>query len=1118
MECPKCGLKIDENTLVCPNCKKVLKLECPICKTINKTNTCHKCGYIIVNKCHNCGKINPTIAGKCSRCGFDTNVSAILQGSNIDEFACLTIDFPNIDDMLAILGSNKLYEKFREKLNGLIFDYATSIGLKRGVFGNTFIIRFNKDYTYAASVKNALNSAIEILNLVTQLNYKLTKAKDTQLKCNMAILKRNAYASNDDYKSGININLLYQYITTNKLLSNLQLIADGSIFEVVGDQYPMNPVGMARVKKQSIFIYELDLTNYIEIENEDEFSENSNPDIKIPDIIETQKEVLENEDSIYDIDGISFDEINCEFTKEYTQGLSSNIAQRLMSKNKNIIVVKGKKEYYPRTHEIIEKIKQNKIYNQIYKVTCYDDLKFKPYGFFNDLISGMYGFSCTGKLKSQNNFSGIKTIDSSGYIEDVVNLNAREFPHPEDVRYGVFEIIETMITRMQKSLIIIENIEKIDDTSFELLQSIFKNFEKYQISFLIIGDKGFSLHKSAHFLLSKIEYTEITLKPTPIKMLIEANAQLCKNILDSFYMQKISKNTKGSQMYFMQALVHLMDLGILVVEKGSLELAKSETVVFPTTLDELIQKRLLFIKSKDENLFKMFACILLIGPQLDLQSVKFFNHPNTDDYLKYLDNKSFIYNANGVIQIQNYNLYYENVLKLMTYEERRATANYLISYFFRENSAHPVLAKLYSLVESSKNEFVQWENLSNINRSLGDFSAYLNCSLRFLKLLSNNINESSSKSIEEYKLEVYENIANLLYKYTPEKIANITQVILDNLETGMNDKKVVALCNKIMQGCLLSGNYNHALLMSHKILSRMENSGLNPISPDFCVNALLISLVKIEILFNVGDLEDCIELGEEIFKYLTFASLEEIKPKTISSKQFSDLITDAAGYVIFAKILQLKQDTYKFCELIEQVIPNLPDSYKFFAELDNLIHQKPVNIQKNYTPKEHEKFDKTLYYILNAFSNCKNDPSEFAGQIYHAKLGAKANNLNQVELFCDLMIGHSYYKLDKINKATTIYNSVLETAQNNGLKNISYLAAYYTAELAMRNSDINTAFGIITNTTVKLEQSKNSSAFILMMFKSLYAKVLKLKKEDTQANFCYNQAKQISDSNNIKLI
>lgn len=1115
MECPKCGIKIDEDTLVCPNCKKVLKLVCPICKAVNKSNTCYKCGYIIVNKCHNCGKINQTISGKCSKCGFDTNVSAILQGSNIDEFACLTIDFPNIKDMQTILGSKKLYEKFREKLNGLIFDYAKSVGLKRGVIDDTFIIRFNKDYTYALSAKNALTSAIEILNLVTQLNHKLTKAKDAQLKCNMAILKRNAYASNDDYKSGININLLYQDLSKNKLLHNLQLIADGSIYEIVGNEYPMNSIGMTRVKNQSLFLYEMDLENYIKIETEDG-SEHEIGNIKVPDIIEAQQEILEKEDSIYDIEGISFEEINCEFAKEYTQGLGSNIAQRLMSKNKNIIVLKGKKEYHPRTLDIIDKIKQNKIYNQVVKVTCYDDLKFKPYGLFNDLISGMNGFSTTGKLKNQNNFSTVKTFDNSGFMEDVINLNVREFPHPEDVRYGVFEALENMLAKLRKSIIIIENIEKIDDTSLELLQTIFKNYDKYELSFLIIAEKDFSLHKNAHFLLSKREYTEITLKPTPIKMLIEANARLCKNILDTFYMQKISKNTKGSQMYFMTALVHLMDLGIFTVENGSLELTKSETVVFPTTLDELIQKRLLHIKMCDENLFKMFACILLIGPQLDLQTIKFFNHPNVDDYLKYLDNKGFIYNANGVIQVQNYNLYYENILKLMTYEERRATANYLVMYFFKENSAHPVLAKLYSLVESNKNEFVQWENLSNINRSLGDFSAYLNCSMRFLKLLSNNINESSIKSIEEYKLEVYENIANLLYKYTPEKIANITQVILDNLESGMNDKKVITLCNKIMQGCLISGNYNHALLMSHKILSRMENTDLNPNSPNFGVHALLISLIKIEILFNVGDLEECIELGDEIFKNLMNTSLEEIKPKTISTKQFSDLIVDAAGYVIFSRILQLKHDLLQFCEIARKVTPNLPASYKLFVELDNLIHGK--NITLNNVPEEHEKFGRALYFILDAFKNVNNDANAFAGQIYHAKLGAKTNNLTQIELFCDLMIGRSYFKLDKINKASTIYNSVLETSQNNGLKNVYYVAAYLIAELAIKNNDFNTAHGIISNTIVNLEKNRNTSAFILMMFKSIQAKILKLKKEDTQANFCYNQAKQISEMNSIKLI
>ena len=127
MECPKCGYTIDKNALVCPNCKKVLKLICPICNTINETNVCSKCGYTIINKCHQCGKINQTIKGRCSKCGFDTNVSAILQGSNIEEFACLSIDFPNLEDMKQILGSKQLYLKFKEKLNGLIYDYVKSV-------------------------------------------------------------------------------------------------------------------------------------------------------------------------------------------------------------------------------------------------------------------------------------------------------------------------------------------------------------------------------------------------------------------------------------------------------------------------------------------------------------------------------------------------------------------------------------------------------------------------------------------------------------------------------------------------------------------------------------------------------------------------------------------------------------------------------------------------------------------------------------------------------------------------------------------------------------------------------------------------------------------------------
>ena len=133
MECPKCGSTVGENDLVCPYCKKVLKLKCPKCNMINEGKLCKRCGFIIMSKCHQCGKINPTINGKCSKCGFSTYTSAIIANSEIDEFACLTVEFPNLDDIKTVMGSNKLLEKFKNNLNAMITRYCGEVGLNREI-------------------------------------------------------------------------------------------------------------------------------------------------------------------------------------------------------------------------------------------------------------------------------------------------------------------------------------------------------------------------------------------------------------------------------------------------------------------------------------------------------------------------------------------------------------------------------------------------------------------------------------------------------------------------------------------------------------------------------------------------------------------------------------------------------------------------------------------------------------------------------------------------------------------------------------------------------------------------------------------------------------------------
>lgn len=97
MECPSCGAEITDKDKICPKCKKVLRLECPVCSTLNTRKVCEKCGYIIISKCVKCSKINPTINKVCSNCGTSTYASVLVNTSKLEEFAVLTFDFVNLD-------------------------------------------------------------------------------------------------------------------------------------------------------------------------------------------------------------------------------------------------------------------------------------------------------------------------------------------------------------------------------------------------------------------------------------------------------------------------------------------------------------------------------------------------------------------------------------------------------------------------------------------------------------------------------------------------------------------------------------------------------------------------------------------------------------------------------------------------------------------------------------------------------------------------------------------------------------------------------------------------------------------------------------------------------------
>ena len=286
MECPKCGLEIDDKAIVCPNCKKVLKLVCPICKTINDSNTCKKCGYVIVTKCHNCGKINPTANKKCTKCKFPLEKSVILNESNTDDFVMLTIDFPNLSEMKDLLGSVKLYNKFKVNLDKVILDYTKSIRLRRQIIDKTYVIRFDKDYTFNGSVNTAVNSAVEILNLITRLNCKLTKRKNASVRCNMFLLKRSVEDDPNDYNSGFNISMIYQKAKDEqRVLNSFQIITDTPLFEALEKNYKLSPLNSVLIDGEMKMFYELDVKDLIVIDPT-LFQDEKENEVQVPNFVQ----------------------------------------------------------------------------------------------------------------------------------------------------------------------------------------------------------------------------------------------------------------------------------------------------------------------------------------------------------------------------------------------------------------------------------------------------------------------------------------------------------------------------------------------------------------------------------------------------------------------------------------------------------------------------------------------------------------------------------------------------------------------------------------------------------------------------------------------------------------
>jgi len=1117
MECPKCGAEIDKNAMVCPNCKKVLKIVCPECKAINTSNICRKCGQILVTKCAKCGKINLTKNKKCVKCGYSTEISAILAETNADNFAILRIDFPNLDIVKATLGSNKLFEKFKTNFDNLIKNYLKTVGVRRQIINNEiYIIRFNKDYTFSASAKSAMEAVIALLNIVTKINVKLLDKKQVALKCNFTIMRREADQDPYDIDSKFRANMVYQtQDKSKKALDYFQVTTDENFYEIYRDNdYKIESLDSALIDGQMKRFYELDLKEFVEIDqftDDIEYDESNVPDF-IQSALQDQEKITKDtliqekdieDDGIYDIDMINFDEINCSFIKTESINVLSTISDVLQKTPKGILAIKASDIYQPYTLKVLSIADELGIYENIIPVTCNDQMKYTPYSFFKDLISGIFNYAVSQRLVDKNDFSMFKNIGGAELVKDLITLNQRSMENLETTRDNYFKVFLSLLEAIPNTIIYIENFEKIDSSSMYALEQLFDHLEDLNISYMVTYDKNFSLHKNAHFLLSRPYYTEIALTPTPDDVLINTDKDFYQNIMNDFYFQRILKYACGSTLFMDFAVQYLVESGVYQYTDTSIKMINPQTIIIPSGLDKLIQRRLNLLTNNIDAI-RFLAQLVLLGTRVDEKSVEALNIMNRQELVQTLTEMGYIYTFNNCIYFSNYNIVRKCVLDILKPEDFQAIAQNLFDTVLTENMPSLVKAYLHDLLNDGENVIFEWEKIANVSLSMGDISAYLNCSSKILEGIEKYADTWAEEELKNYQHELFENISNNMYEYIPSETKDIAEKTLINLQQTQDFEKYISLCAKMIQGSVAHGEYYYALNLTHNILSTMDKASIDPSAPNFDLNYLLMSVIYVKILFNIGAYNDCLDIGYNILNIIDTAKLNSINYTIIPKDEFKYLITECIGYIAIVDVITMKEDVGEFLNTASTLLDFIPQSYTIFVHLQNLIKGQTVELKQ--LPPADNAFSAILYHIINAFATCKEFPETFAQEIYKAKLIAKDTKMFQFEIFADLLIGYAYIKRESYKKAASIIYKIIKTAKEKGMNAIVHTAWYIMSILNITEGKFDIAYGVLNNSNIQMEKIGGISDYLTLLNKVNMHKVLMNLEAPDQAQICLNQA------------
>ena len=768
-----------------------------------------------------------------------------------------------------------------------------------------------------------------------------------------------------------------------------------------------------------------------------------------------------------------------------------------------------------------------------------------PFGVFQDLFlcaSGMPNYFVEGQQKETDVIKSIEqnfslTSDDACLLFNFLYPSKTSFYeeilHNKITTFNLVKKIFTNVKARGEVVLVIDDFDLIDASSFELLAELFKDG---------IFDSSFKLFVTSHTQRNIDGFIQLTQMPVErsekffMGALTEENAsELIKNILNGFEVipsrlkESIIKASQGSPAYIGQVLLYMNEAGMFNYDGKSLTcLVDENTFVPPSDIASVINKRIDKIKLELPQVYKALIYIAMLGVKFNvvmLQAVMGLEQAALEEILNQLGALALVKPyGNEWFKFANnitWKYLFEYVKKDEAFVQCSLDMLNTIEKLRLTNVAYkPLMAQN---AKDSQRAFDYWSQVMRTSAYVGDVNLYVLAQKQCLKL--NEELNLPQKAIIDINIKL--RLGKLLCVTEPELALEYLTTVL-SLDLDKNDiVDFVDVASNALIAANHAGNYNAVIDIVDNVVKLLPND-------KYKLEIALINTRKIKTMLYLGNFEQLINvIQNDINPQLEDALSQNYTVYNLPISKIFETWLETNLVLAEAYILQGNNKVYDVIATLEEALSTHVEDLAEFKNKLNLekafaaaIKGEVMEAQRLVdaisTTVSQEQLDVDLVCRLNLLQVLmrflKKEFSNIKTYLYEAVTFANNAGDYMGKNLLKSALGKVLENEGDFNKAFEIYNDQITYFAKERVALGALLTWYLIADLCLKVSDVDKALEVAINALDVAKNPKINSFYFQVMYKRLIAEIYLIKGDFDAAKMYIEKSLLITKKFNLEYL